>query len=102
MIEIVSNSLTALSAVGFLAAIYFAYQLSSETKVGRYWVSFLAAAIGLGAYQWMKFVHLFYPVSHEIHQIIIEIGILIGAASMTYGLYGIQKSVKQIKTKTEE
>ena len=102
MIDIISNLLAALSAIGFLAAICFAFQLSQETRVGRYWVAFLIATIGLGAYQWMKLVHILYPVSHELHQIFIELGILIGATSMAYGLYGIQKSVKQVKRKTED
>lgn len=102
MIEIISNSLIGLSAIGFLAAIYFAFQLSQETRAGRYWVAFLIAAIGLGTHQWMKLVHVFYPVSHELQQICIELGILVGASSMAYGLYGIQQSVKQVKTKTED
>lgn len=102
MIDIISSSLTALSAVGFLAAIYFAFQLSKETRVGRYWVAFLIAAIGLGTHQWMKLVHIIYPVSHELQQICIELGILVGATAMAYGLYGIQQTVKQVKTKTED
>lgn len=102
MIDIISNLLIFLSAVGFSAAIYFAFQLSQETKAGRYWVAFLIAAIGLGAHQWMKFVHAIYPVSHELQQIHIEFGILVGAASMAYGLFGIQQSLKQVKIKTED
>lgn len=101
MIDVISDSLIALSAIGFVAAIYFAFQLSQETRAGRYWLAFFIAAIGLGTHQWIKFVHIFYPVDHELQQLYIELGILVGSVSLAYGLYGIYQSVKEVKIKTE-
>lgn len=100
MIDTIGTFLIALSAIGFLATVYFAFHLAQETKAGRYWVAFLIAAIGLGTYQWMKLVHAIYPIDHDLQQLHIELGILVGAAAMAYGLYGIHKSVKHIKSKT--
>lgn len=97
MVEPVSTALIVLSSIGFVAAVYFAYLLAQETHAGRYWVAFIIAGIGLGAHQWMKLVHIVYPIDHELQTICIELGILIGAGFLAYGAYGIQKSVKDIK-----
>lgn len=98
MIDTTSAILITLSSIGFLAAVYFAYHLAQETHAGRYWVAFVIAGLGLGAHQWMKLIHIIYPIDHELQTICIELGILIGAVFLAYGAYGLQQSVKDIKS----
>lgn len=100
MVDVINTGLILVSSAGFLAAIYFTYKLSQETRGGKYWLAFLVSAIGLGVHEWLKIADAVITIKPEIYNLLIEIGVVIGAIALAYGAYGIQRSVKEIKQRT--
>lgn len=100
MVDIVNTALVIVASISFLVAIYFTYRLSGETRGGRYWLAFVVAAIGLGVHEWLKIVNIFISIRAGVWRSLVEAGVVIGALSLAYGAYGIQRSVAEIKRKT--
>ncbi|MDY6770682.1 MAG: hypothetical protein SV186_01855 [Candidatus Nanohaloarchaea archaeon] len=98
MADVVNFVLVLLSSAGFLAAIFFTYRLSQETRGGQYWLAFLVAAAGLGSHEWLKIVSTVFSIHPTLWNTIVESGMVVGSFALAYGAYGIQKSVKKIKT----
>lgn len=97
MVDAVNSALIVVASAAFVATIYFTYELSEETRGGRYWVAFLLAAVGLGAHEWLKLVDAVIAVDPETWTLARETGIVIGAVALAYGSYGLRQSVRTVK-----
>ncbi len=100
MVDAVNTGLILLSSAGFVSAVYLTYTLSKETRGGRYWMSFLAASIGLGIHEWLKVAGIIFSIRPDLSNTLTEIGVVFGSFALAYGAYGIQQSVKEIKART--
>ncbi|WEL23088.1 hypothetical protein [Candidatus Nanohalovita haloferacivicina] len=101
MVDTVSLVLVILSSVLFGIAVYYTYRLSEETNRGKYWVFFLLAAIGLGMHEWLKVLQVFLRIPEPIYNLLLELGVVAGAASLSYASYGLYTSMKKIREKVE-
>ncbi|QKQ98375.1 hypothetical protein GKQ38_02500 [Candidatus Nanohaloarchaea archaeon] len=101
MVDTVSLSLVIFSSILFGVAVYYTYRLSEETNRGKYWIFYLLAAIGLGMHEWLKVLHIFLRIPEPIYNLLLELGIVAGAASLSYASYGLYTSMKKIREKVE-
>ena len=101
MVDTVSLVLVILSSILFAVAVYYTYRLSEETNRGKYWVFFLLAAIGLGMHEWLKVLQVFLRIPEPIYNLLLELGVVAGAASLSYASYGLYTSMKKIREKVE-
>jgi hypothetical protein len=97
MVDIVNSALVVAASLAFVATIYFTYQLSQETRGGRYWIAFVVAAAGLGSHEWLKIADAVVGVEAAMGALVREIGIIVGAVGLAYGSYGIHRSVVTVK-----
>jgi NADH:ubiquinone oxidoreductase subunit 4 (subunit M) len=101
MVDTVSLVLVILSSILFAVAVYYTYRLSEETNRGKYWVFFLLAAIGLGMHEWLKVLQIFLRIPEPMYNLLLELGVVAGAASLSYASYGLYTSMKEIREKVE-
>lgn len=97
MVDIVNSVLVVIASLAFITTIYFTFQLSQETRGGRYWLAFVIATIGLGAHEWLKIIDAFLSIRSGLDFIIRETGIIVGAVALAYGSYGLHQSILAVK-----
>lgn len=102
MVTVIETGLVVVASLAFIAAVWFTYRLSQETRQGTYWVAFLVAAIGLGSHEWLKIIDPLFGLDQETAGIIRELGVVVGALALAYGSYGIHTSVRTLKRRVGE
>ncbi len=104
MITEISSLLSVLhiiAAIGFLAAIYFAVKLYSETDKSWYWIALVLSAVFFALYQWAT---ILFPLSIENFE---SLAILQETSGIAAGLlfavscYGIYKTMMGIRKRVE-
>lgn len=98
---VIETILVILSTLSFLAAIFFSYRLSQETKGEKYWVFFIIAAFGFGLAH-LASKNILPVLSIGDSFILQEIGEIIGAFSLAYATFGLYSSMKKIREKTSQ
>ena len=94
--------LTVISTISFIAALYFAYMLSKETKGEKYWVLFLISAVAFTISHILRHPELPVFFSESAREVLIEIMEVAGAFSFAYACYGLYSSMKRIRKKISE
>ncbi len=74
-----TQGLVTIASLGFLAAAYYTYRLSQETRGEKYWVFFLLAALAMGAEQWLDIPHELGLLSKPSIVMLAEGAAIIGA-----------------------
>lgn len=101
MVDTASVALVIFSSILFGVAVYYTYRLSEETNRGKYWMFFLLAAIGLGMHEWLKVLQIFLRIPEPTYNLFLELGVVAGAASLSYASYGLYTSMKKIREKVD-
>lgn len=96
-----TQGLVLLASLGFLAAVYYTYRLSQETKGEKYWTFFLVAAATLGLPYWLSIPHDLNLISGESLTLIGELAAIVGALSLAYASHGLYKTMKRIRKRVE-
>ncbi len=96
-----TQGLVLLASLGFLAAVYYTYRLSQETRGEKYWAFFLVAALALGLPYWLAIPHDLGLVSHPIATGLGELAAIAGALSLAYASHGLYKTMKRIRKRVE-
>ncbi len=90
-----------LSSIFFIAAVFFSYKLSKETKGEKYWIFFMVSAVSFGLSHLAAKGFLF-GIPLESLFVVRELGEIVGAFSLAYATFGLYSSMKKIRNKMSE
>ncbi len=100
-VELFFQILTLTGSAGFLAAVYYAFKLSGETKHERYWLVLAIAATFLAINSWAKLPWEFHIITSDVREWIEQISGMLGAVLLGYSVYGLARSIRMVREKTE-
>lgn len=96
-----TQGLVLLASLGFLAAVYYAYRLSQETRGEKYWPYFLVASLALGVPYWISIPHDLGLLSGSVSTVFSELAAVVGGLSLAYASHGLYKTLKRIRKRVE-
>ncbi|MBI4361316.1 hypothetical protein HY572_06110 [Candidatus Micrarchaeota archaeon] len=96
-----TQGLVLLASLGFLAAVYYTYRLSQETKGEKYWTFFLVAALALAMPYWLSVPHDLNLIPTGTTTAIGEVAAIAGALSLAYASHGLYQTMKRIRKRVE-
>jgi uncharacterized membrane protein YagU involved in acid resistance len=99
--DILLNTLTIISSIIFLIAVYYSFKLSKETKHEKYWLLLAFGFFVFAIHHWMMIPWSFDLAYEESKEMIENISSIIGALLIGYATFGLYSSMKKVRSKLE-
>lgn len=102
MIALIEWIVPVISISCFALAIFFSIQLSKEASGEKYWFFFIIAAIGFALAHVLNVLSFFMILPKDPAYFLMEIGQIVGAASLAYACFGLFSQMKKIRQHLDE
>ncbi len=95
------NVLHILAAIGFLAAIFFAIKLYSETDKSWYWIALVLSAFFFALFQWATILFPLSIENFEFLAVLQETSEIAASLLFAVSCYGIYQTMMRIRKRVE-
>lgn len=101
--KMVHSTLSWVTFLSFLFAVYYTLKLVRETKYEKYWIFFSISAFFMGMHHVAGISHHMGLIDEHALRVLEDVGEIVGSLALAYAAYGLSESMRNVRKRfTEE